>query len=145
LNIPTGWSGPLGPQTGGCASLLTTNIASGCTCDVKVGDVIATKTGENWGPVKSAVDGLITGGNLPSALTGNESQLVTVPIVDWGSVNGASQVTVLGFAEIWIDSISKSGSTRTLTVQFVRYIAPTASSGDGSTSYGVYIPPYIVR
>jgi hypothetical protein len=145
LNIPTGWSGSLGPQTGGGASLLTTNISSGCTCDVKVGDVIATKTGENWGPVNSAVNGLITAGNLPSALTGKESQLVTVPIVDWGSVNGASQVTVLGFAEVWIDSISKSGSTQTLTVQFVRYITPTASGGGGSTSYGAYLPPYIVR
>jgi hypothetical protein len=70
---------------------------------------------------------------------------VTVPIVNWGAVNGATQVTVLGFAEVWIDSISKHGSTQTLTVQFVKYITKTASSGGGTTSYGAYIPPYIVQ
>jgi hypothetical protein len=29
------------------------------------------------------------------------SQTRKVPIVIWGSANGASQVTVLGFAEVW--------------------------------------------
>jgi len=115
LNIPTGWTGSQGPQNGGGASLLASNITNGCTCTVKVGDVIATKTGENWGPVQSAVNSLITAGSLPSTLTGNESQLVTVPVVNWGPSNGASQVTVLGFAEVWIDSISKSGSNQVLS------------------------------
>jgi Flp pilus assembly protein TadG len=145
LNIPTGWTGSQGPQTGGGDSLLSSNITNGCTCTVKVGDVIATKTGESWGPVQSAVDGLITAGNLPATLTGNESQLVTVPIVNWGNVNGASQVTVLGFAEVWIDSISKSGSSQVLTVQFVQYVTKTAIAGGGKTSYGAFVPPYLVQ
>jgi Putative Flp pilus-assembly TadE/G-like len=145
LNIPTGWTGSMGPQNSGGATLLNTNIANGCTCDVKVGDVIATKTGEDWGQTLSGVNSLITAGSLPASITGKESQLVTVPIVDWGSVNGASQVTVLGFAEVWIDSISKHSSTQTLTVQFVRFITATASGGGGTTSYGAYLPPYIAR
>lgn len=145
LNIPPGWSGAQGPQTGGGASQLNTNISNGCTCDIKVGDVIATKTGENWGPVSSAVNGLITAGSLPSSITGKESQLVTVPIVDWGNVNGASTVTVLGFAEVWIDSISKQGSMQTLTVQFVQYLAPEAVAGGGANNYGAYIPPYLLK
>jgi len=145
LNIPSGWSGAQGPQSGGGASLLNSNIANGCTCSVKVGDVIATKTGEDWGQTSAAVNSLITAGSLPSTLTGNESQLVTVPIVNWGSVNGASQVTVLGFAEVWIDSISKHGSAQTLTVQFVQYLTKTATSGGGTTSYGAFVPPYIVK
>ena len=151
LNIPIGWNGSTGPVNGGNgigpggAALLPANISNGCTCDVKVGDVIATKSGESWGPVQTAVNGLITAGNLPSAITGNESQLVTVPIVSWGTVNGATQVTVLGFAEVWIDSISMTGSTQTLTVQFVSYITKAASGGGGPTSYGAYQPPYIVQ
>ncbi len=145
LNIPLKWNGSAGPQTGGGAQLLTNNITNGCTCSVKVGDVIATKTGENWGPVQSAVNGLITAGNLPSTITGNESQLVTVPIVDWGTVNGASQVRVLGFAEVWIDSISKSGSNQLLTVQFVKYISKYASGGGGSNNFGAFQPPYLVQ
>jgi hypothetical protein len=95
--------------------------------------------------VQTAVDSLITAGSLPSTLTGNESQLVTVPVVNWGSTNGASQVTVLGFAEVWIDSIAMSGSNQVLTVQFVQYVTKIATGGGGSTSYGAYLPPYIVQ
>ena len=145
LNIPIGWTGSQGPIAAGGASLLLNNISNGCSCDVKIGDVVATETGESWGPVQSAVNSLITQGSLPANITGNESQLVTVAVVDWGGVNGASQVTVLGFAELWIDSISKSGSNQILTVQFVRYITKVASGGGGSGSYGAYFPPYLAQ
>ncbi len=145
LNLPNGWTDAQSPTNAGGASLLNTNITNGCTCSIKIGDVIATKTGEDWGPVQSAVNSLITAGSLPSTLTGSESQLVTVPIVNWGNVNGASQVTVLGFAEVWIDSISKQGSNQVLTVQFVQFLTKNATAGGGTTSYGAYIPPYIVK
>ncbi len=145
LSIPSGWSGSQGPVNAGGASQLNTNITSGCACDMKIGDIVATQTGEAWGPVQSAVNSLITAGSLPSTLTGKESQLVTVPIVNWGSTNGASQVTVLGFAEVWIDSIAKQGSNQILTVQFVQYLTKTASGGGGTTSYGAYVPPYLVQ
>lgn len=145
LNIPYGWTSAQGPSNSGGASLLNTNITNGCTCTVKIGDVIATKTGEDWGETSTAVDSLITAGSLPTTLTGNESQLVTVPIVNWGSVNGASQVTVLGFAQLWIDSIAKQGSNQILTVQFVQYLTKTATAGGGTTSYGAYVSPYIVK
>ena len=65
--------------------------------------------------------------------------------MNWGAVNGASQVTVLGFAEVWIDSISKQGSTQTLTVQFVQYITRSATAGGGTTSYGAFVRPYIAK
>ena len=70
---------------------------------------------------------------------------MTVPIVNWGTTNGASSVTVLGFAEVWIDSITKSGNTQTLSVQFVQYIAPEAVAGGGTNNYGAYIPPYLLK
>jgi hypothetical protein len=145
LNIPSGWNGASGPSNGGGASQLNTNITNGCTCDVKVGDVVATKTGEDWGQTLAAVNTLITVGSLPSTITGKESQLVTVPIVNWGTVNGASTVTVLGFAELWIDSLSKQGSTQTLQVQFVQYLAPDGVAGGGANNYGAYIPPYLLK
>jgi Putative Flp pilus-assembly TadE/G-like len=145
LSIPNGWDGSQGPVNAGGASQLNTNISGGCTCDMKIGDAVATQTGVAWGPVQSAVNSLITAGSLPATLTGNESQLVTVPIVDWGAANGATQVTVLGFAEVWINSIAKQGSNVILTVQFVQYVTKTASGGGGTTSYGAYIPPYLVQ
>jgi Flp pilus assembly protein TadG len=145
LSIPNGWTDAQSPTNAGGASLLNTNITSGCTCSIKVGDTIDTQTGEAWGPVQTAVNSLITAGSLPATLTGNESQLVTVPIVNWGSANGASQVTVLGFAEVWIDSIAKQGVNQVLTVQFVQYLTKTATAGGGTTSYGAYVAPHIVQ
>jgi hypothetical protein len=134
-----------GPQNGGGGNQLGTNISNGCTCDVQIGDVIATKSGMTFGPVRDAVNGLITSGSLPASITGSESQLVTVPIVDWGSSkSGASQVTVLGFAEIWLDSITQVQGNQVLTVQFVQYLAPEATRGGGTTSYGAYAAPYLV-
>jgi hypothetical protein len=133
--------------TGGGASLLASNITNGCTFDIKVGDSISTKPGQSWGQVQPAVNGRITGGNLPATITGNESQLVTVPIVDWGTVNGASQVKVLGFAEVWLDSLTKTGSNQKLMVQFVKYVSKYASGAGGSSSedYGAYQPQYLVQ
>jgi hypothetical protein len=131
--------------TGGGASLLASNITNGCRCDIKVGDFISTKPGQSWGQVQPAVNGRITGGNLLAAITGNESQLVTVPIVDWANVNGKKGVPVLGFAEVWIDSISKNSGNQVLTVQFVKYISKYASAGGASEDYGAYQPPYLVQ
>lgn len=145
LNIPIGWNGSMGPQTSGGSSLLYSNITGGCSCDVKIGDVIATQTGEDWGPTSASVDSLITGGTLPAAITGNESQLVTVPIVNWASPSGSATATVLGFAEVWLDSIAKSGSNQVLTVQFVQYVSPDVSGGGGTTSYGAFLSPYLVK
>jgi Flp pilus assembly protein TadG len=139
LDIPNAASGA------GGANLLNYNIANGCTCDIKIGDVVTSKTGENWGQTQTSVNSLITAGTLPASITGKEPQLVTVPIVNWNSPHGSTQATVLGFAEVWIDSISKQGNSQLLTVQFVKFLAPEASSGGGTTSYGAYIPPYLVR
>lgn len=145
LNLPIGWNGSMGPRKSGGADLLYKNILNGCICEVKVGDVIATTTGDDWTLVSTAVNSLIKSAGLPSTLTGNEAQLVTMPIVDWGIVNGATQVKVLGFAEVWICGIVKFGSNEILTVQFVQYISKIASSGGGPNDYGAFIQPYLVE
>jgi len=85
---------------GSGANNLANNITSGCSCQLTVGQSITPKTGESWGQIHPAVDGLITNpGPPPATLTGNESQLVTVPIVT-PFTNGSSAVTIVGFAEL---------------------------------------------
>jgi hypothetical protein len=135
LDLPSGFQGstnPGGAPRGGGASQLATNITNGCTCDVSVGDYVASEPGIKWGPVSDAVNSLASGAMLPATLTGNEPQLVTVPIVDWGASGGGSTaVQIKGFAQVWLIDIKKSGSDVALDVQFVKYISKYASSGGG--------------
>jgi len=131
---------------GSGAKNLEDNITSGCGCAIKVQQSITPKTGESWGPVSSAINDLITNpGPPPATLTGNESQLVTVPIVTPFS-NGSTAVTVVGFAEVWLVSdITKSSSAQTLTVQFVKFVPNSGLAGGGPTDFGAYSKPALVQ
>jgi hypothetical protein len=149
LDIPNGYQGsttPGGAPSGGGASLLSTNITNGCICDVSVGNYVSSETGVKEGQISSAVNSLVDGSKLPSTLTGNEPQLVTVPIVDWSaSGNGSTPVQIKGFAELWLIGISKSGSNSVLDVQFVQYVTKYASGSGSGTSYGSSKLPYLVQ
>jgi len=128
------------------ASHLEDVITNGCSCDLTVGQSITPKTGESWGPVSTAVDGLITNPGLaPTTITGSPSQLVTVPIVS-PFTNGSASVKVLGFAEVWLVSdITKSGSAQTLTVEFLKYVPNDGLAGGGPTDFGAYSKPALVQ
>jgi hypothetical protein len=130
--------------TGGGANGLAGNITNGCTCSLSVGDSVSPKTGETWGPVRDAVNGRADGTLPPTPLTGNEPQLVTVPIVSDFS-NGTTQVKVLGFAEVWLIGISKSGKAQTLDVEFVKYVSKVAIAGGAPNDFGAYTKPYLVQ
>ena len=150
LDIPSGSQGSTtqgGAAKGGGASQLSSNITNGCTCDVSVGNYVSSETGIKEGQVTSAVNSLVDGSHLPSTLTGNEPQLVTVPIVDWSaSGNGSTPVQIKGFAELWLIGISKGkGSTPILDVQFVQYVTKYASGSGSGTSYGSSKIPYLVQ
>jgi hypothetical protein len=142
-----GSSTPGGAPKGGGATQLATNIANGCTCDVSTGQWVSPKTGVNWGPVSSTVSSLADGSSLPAVLTGNEPQLVTVPIVNWGSSGGSAPVQIMGFAQVWLLGITKVGSNVGLNVQFVQYVSKYASGGNGSSNsdFGSSKKPYLVQ
>jgi hypothetical protein len=154
LNIPADSSGgssastaPQGTDSG--SSNLANNIEYGCTCTASVGQWFNTETGVNAGPVASAMAAIgvsSTPTPLPSTLTGNEPQLVTVPVVDWSTASGGSgAVQILGFAEVWLSSYTKSSSTELLTVQFVQYVSKFATAGGAANSFGAYAPAQLVE
>jgi hypothetical protein len=146
LDIPNGFVGGSDPSTaqnGGGAQTLASNITNGCTCDVSAGDWVYTEPGIKWGQVSKAVSALNpTGATAPTdqaALSsGNYSELVTVPVVDWStsSPGSSSPVKLLGFAQVWIVGISMNSSNEILTVQYVKGISKYASSGGGQNDYG---------
>lgn len=154
LNIPAGSSGgssastaPQGTDSG--SSNLANNIEYGCTCTASVGQWFNTETGINSGPVETAMSTLGVGSTLtplPLTLTGNEPQLVTVPVVDWSTASGGSgAVQILGFAEIWLASYTKTSSTELLTVQFVQYVSKIATAGGAANNYGANAPAQLVE
>jgi len=151
LDIPAGSTAGTSAGTapkGGGASQPSTNITNDCTCNASVNSWVMPETGVAWGPVSSAVKSLADGSTLPAVLTGNEPQLVTVPIVDWSTANGGSSpVQIMGFAQVWLVGISKSGSDEVLNVQFVQYVSKYASGGGAGSSnnFGSFKMPYLVQ
>jgi hypothetical protein len=154
LNIPANSSGgssastaPQGTDSG--SSNLANNIEYGCTCTASVGQWFNTETGVNSGPIANAMATLGIGSTptpLPSTLTGNEPQLVTVPVVDWSTVSGGSgAVQILGFAEVWLSSYTKSSSNELLTVQFVQYVSKFATAGAATNNFGAYAPAQLIE
>lgn len=154
LNIPANSSGgssvstaPQGTDSG--SSNLANNIEYGCTCTASAGQWFNTETGVNSGPIATAMATLgvsSTPTPLPSTLTGNEPQLVTVPVVDWSTVSGGSgAVQILGFAEVWLSSYTKSSSNELLTVQFVQYVSKFATAGAATNNFGAYAPAQLVE
>jgi hypothetical protein len=146
LDIPPNFVGgpdPGSAQKSGGAQQLETNIVNGCTCDMGTGDWLYTKPGESWGPVRNAVATHQSNGTTvppEGSLTGDEPQLVLVPVVDWStsSPGSASPVKILGFAEVWLVSFTKVGTSQLLTVQFVQWVDDIHGSGGGGTDYGAY-------
>jgi putative Flp pilus-assembly TadE/G-like protein len=106
LDIPNQFVGgpdPGSAQKSGGANQLATNIVNDCTCDVSIGNWLFTKPGVSWGPVYDAVaTRQLNGTTVPPTLTGDEPQLVLVPVIDWStsSPGVASPVKIFGFAEI---------------------------------------------
>jgi hypothetical protein len=157
LNIPSGFVGSNTPGSaphGGGANQLASNIQNGCTCTVSIGDYIFPKPGVQWGPVSSAFNSRTGGtsqnlsgpGDSLTPAEASSKRLVTVPIVSWDATNGSSkEVQVLGFAEVWLVDLQKSGSNVTMTVQFVRYKSAIATTGAGANNFGALTPPYLVQ
>jgi hypothetical protein len=155
LNIPSGFVGSTTPGSashGGGAPQLATNIQNGCTCSISLGDYIYPKPGVSWGPVSSAFNSRTGGtsqtlsGDSLTPAEASSARLVTVPIVSWDATHGSStEVQVLGFAEVWLVDLNKSGSTLTMRVQFVRYKSAIATTGGGANNFGALTPPYLVQ
>jgi hypothetical protein len=110
-----------------------TNIEDGYWSTVNIGDWIYTETGKLAGPTKQGINYLINQGTTvdPSIPAGqtinsstsyslNDSRVVEVPIVNWGNINGKSQVQVLGFAMMWLVSVDGNGN---IQAEFIQQVA----------------------
>jgi len=120
--------GPL--ALGGTGSdLYKYNVETGYAGLVTVGDWLLTEPGNVVGPTQQGFGyRMNAGANSFSAGTFNNHELndprvMLIPIVDWSSINGRSEVPLKGFAMMWIVSIDGQG---TINCYFIQQSVPNA-------------------
>ncbi|MGH7947881.1 MAG: hypothetical protein ACREQF_01465, partial [Candidatus Binataceae bacterium] len=57
-------------------------------------------------------------------------------MVDFGGINGHSEVPVRGFAVLWLSSVASSG--KAITAYFIQQTVPGSEPGSGGTNFGAF-------
>ncbi len=136
---PGNWD-PLGLGGSGAANLLN-NIQYGYQGSVAAGDWIATEPGIKTGPVGEAFQYLIDRGRSvdPSGTYANHTRgdprVLIVPMVDFSSINGRSEVPVKGFAALWLVSVNSKNDIQTY---FISEVAPRSTPDPNVPNFGAY-------
>jgi Flp pilus assembly protein TadG len=145
--------GQVGPGNWGSLALggvggsnLRTNIANGYSGPVTIGDWVTTEPGVKVGPVDQGFNDRITAaqsqdpsGNYQTHSLTN-ARIIVIPMVDWGNINGRSQVQVMGFAAMWLDGVS-GGQINT---HFITQVIPDSLGGPGPV-YGANGQPILIK
>jgi hypothetical protein len=124
---------------GSGASVYRTNLGSGYSGKLKIGDVLDTETGNVVGPTNQGIATRISNGQseYPSGTFMDhqldDPRILVVPIVDFSNINGSSQVPLKGFAVMWIAGSDQQGN---LTCYFMHQSVPNATVDTNATSYG---------
>ncbi len=119
------------------------NIINGYPNTINIGDYIYTEPGQLNGPTQQGITTRINGG-LTSDPSGtgtthslNDPRLIEIPIVNFNNVNGSGSVEVLGFAELWVESVNGSGS---ITCEFVNQVVAGGTPQPNTKCYGACMP-----
>jgi hypothetical protein len=139
-----GGSWNVGPGNWGRLALGTTggtqflnNLINGYQGSINVGDKVTAETGQVNGPTDEgittarvdaglAINGAVTNPTL-ATVPAYDPRLVAVPLIDFTGATGSSvQVTVMGFAMMWIDSYNGHGSNKTLNAFFLGTVPVTS-------------------
>lgn len=120
------------------------NLQTGYSGSISVGDLVTTQTGNMTGPTGQGLDPRITLGQNtdPTGSASNapdyDPRRVIMPFVDPTGINGNSQVPVVGFAVVWVDSTS--GNNNTVNVTFLGTLSITTIGGSAPQQFGLTAP-----
>ena len=67
--------------------------------------------------------------------TATDARVLIVPMVDFSSINGSSQVPVKGFAALWLVS---ADSQNNITTYFIDQVASGGTPKASAANYGAY-------
>ena len=119
-----------------------------------MGDPISTSPGNkgNAGPVRSAFSDRMNscasisdpcGGKNPINIPTNDPCLVTVPAVDFSGVTGRKSMSILGFAQVYIEPSSTSTN---ITACYVKSVSGSVASGNPTAlNLGAIEPPKLIQ
>jgi Putative Flp pilus-assembly TadE/G-like len=143
---PGNW-GPLALGANG-ASTYRTNIEQGYQGSISIGQWISSETGNVVGPTSQGFNARwseyqqMDPTGTASSHSLSDPLVVEVPLVNWGSPNGKSQVQVTGFADFWITGVQGSGN---VTGEFLHEVAPSANSASATAPEGGALVPVLLK
>jgi len=124
------------------ASGLSQLISYGYQGELRVGQLVNTKTGINTGAVRDAIRYRInvdtsyaSCNNFQTAASGC-ARIMYLPVIDSLDVSGTKPVTILGFAAFYLEGMSGGGGHQEVRGRFIRTLMP-GELGRGN-DYGVY-------
>lgn len=150
----TGTNGSWGPGNWGALALgapggdmLRSNFADGYSGPVAVNQWVNTDTGMKNGPIAQGLQDRINAGlaEYPNGSYSdhvlNDPRVATLPLVNWVNINGESAVEVMGFAEVWIDSVNGGQ----INAHFISQVAANAFGNSGGYNDGVHGQPILIK
>jgi Flp pilus assembly protein TadG len=125
-----------------------TNIEQGYQGNISIGQWISSETGNLVGPTRqgfntrwSEYQQVDPNGTASSHSLG-DPLVIEVPLVNWESPNGKSQVQVTGFADFWITGVQGSGD---VTGEFLHAVAPSSNSASTTAPEGGALVPVLLK
>jgi Flp pilus assembly protein TadG len=147
--------GQIGPGNWGALALganggntYRNQIETGYQGSVSIGDWVSSETGNLVGPTRQGFNTRWTeyqqmdptGTAASHSL--NDPLVVEVPLVNWESPNGKSQVQVTGFAAFWITGVQGSGN---VTGEFLHEVAHSSNVASTSAPEGGALVPVLLQ
>ena len=135
--IDSGWFGCLALNGPG-ANEYRDGIENGCRVDVRVGDIVTPKQGNNSGPTSQGVNSRKAGHEACTYLNHEKNcpRLVMVPVL-----NPNGNWEVVGFGQFFLEDVQGSGNSNIVTGRFVRNALNNQAAGGSSsgTDYGAMV------
>jgi Flp pilus assembly protein TadG len=124
------------------------NIENGYQGPISIGDWISSETGNLVGPTRQGFNTRwslyqqVDPNGTVSSHSLNDPLVIEVPLVNWGTPNGKSQVQVTAFAAFWITGVQNSGD---VTGEFLHAVAPSSNKPSASAPEGGALVPVLLK
>lgn len=110
------------------------NIIHGYNGTLAVGDKIDTEPGNMTGPTEQGIKHIVNNDNSTiEDYTKNSPRLWVIPVVDTLSVEGRKEVTIVGFAQFFVQDTNNKGE---IIGRFIRNVA-NGKITEGQIDYGL--------
>jgi len=123
---------------GSGASVLRDNALNGYKGVLKIGDAIDTEPGNMIGVVNQIKDKIATDSSTFTDYKPDSYRLWTIPVVDGLYVSGRESVTIVGFAQVFVEDVRNGGGKMEIVGRFMRFVG-SGEMQTGAADYGVYV------